>query len=499
MSDFTFNRSSSGTEEGEVRWREIVATIFRQKRLIATVTLAGIATVTVLTWFEPPVYRASAKILVQTQRARTPISASNARPTVDRMSDQEINAVVALLRSSSLVREVLEPHRAGLDTEEQRTTIGAVKDVMTFPMRLPGLLYRMLHRLPAPSPFDRLVQKTTSKINVSPFKRSHLIEVSYMSRDAEFAASFVNDLIQLYITRYALLSEHAAGQDFFRSQRQILGERLETAQSGLRGFREEQGTEIVGEDIENLREQLGTLELTRSEDHARMAELESREAFLMTEVTDNPVAAASEPRIASNPQVQFLQSRVLELEIKRSELLSFYAPGSRFLGDLERQIADTEKLKRSEEQRIVQVMLVETRSQLSTVRAHVASITEQIRGTQDKMIRVEDMSGEQEQLEQELAAARESYVTYLKKEEEARFSKALDESRIVNLSVAEPAEIPGEPLAAHQLETILLGAVLSMLLGVALAFARELLDPTVKSSAQAERLTGLPVITEIPS
>ncbi len=491
--------TSMHSADGEVQWREILGTVFRQKKLIATVTLAGLATVSVLTWFEPPIYRASAKLLVQTQRARIPLSPSEARPTVDRMSDQEINAVVALIKSLSLVREVLAPYQSELEGEEERTLIGLASDVITFPLRVPGILYRTLHGLPEPSPFDRLVQKTLAKIEVSAVKRSHLIEVAYVSRDPERAARFVNDLIRTYITRYASLSQAVAGQDFFRSQREILGKRLEDAQAELRAFREEVGTALASEDASAIREQLADLEKQRAEEQARLAELEAREAFLTHSVLSNPDAIGDEPQIAANPTVQFLKSRLLDLELERSEMLSRYAPGSQFLSDLERRIADTRRLKRKEEEAIVHLMIAETRSELATVRARVASLQERIRENQERLMRLENVSGEQARLEQQLAAARESYMTYLKKEEQARFSKALDESRIVNLSVAEPAETPTEPEGAHQLETILLGTILSLLLGIALAFLREQLDPTVKTRIQAERLTGLPVITEIPS
>ena len=40
--------------------------------------------------------------------------------------------------------------------------------------------------------------------------------------------------------------------------------------------------------------------------------------------------------------------------------------------------------------------------------------------------------------------------------------QALDESRVVNLTVAEPAEIPSDPEAARRFETILVGLLLSM-------------------------------------
>jgi len=43
------------------------------------------------------------------------------------------------------------------------------------------------------------------------------------------------------------------------------------------------------------------------------------------------------------------------------------------------------------------------------------------------------------------------------------------------------------------------GLVISLALGMGLAFLIDRMDPSVKSSLQAQRATGLPVLTEIPS
>ena len=40
--------------------------------------------------------------------------------------------------------------------------------------------------------------------------------------------------------------------------------------------------------------------------------------------------------------------------------------------------------------------------------------------------------------------------------------------------------------------------VVILILGILFAFLRDWIDPTVKGSYQAARLTGLPVISEIP-
>jgi len=463
------------------------------------VTAAGTLTIAALTWMQPPVFSAKATLMVRAQRARTVVSNVEGRPHVDRMSDSEVNAVATMLRSQSLVRELLEPHRSDFSaSDEERSVPGQIKDAITFPLRAPGIAYRMLHKLPEPSAFEQLVRKTSSQIDVTPVKRSNLIQVSYSSRDAEWAASFVNDLINSYITRYAAMEELAAGEDFFRSQRNILDRRVEEAQGALAAFRDEHGVILDADDEGGIREQLSTLEAIRSGEQTEVAELDARQRYLAG-LTKNAKAIAAEPRIAGSRSVQYLNSRMLELQIERSEMLSSYAATSIFIKDLDRQIGETASLKRREETAIVAQMRSETAAELGALQARIASVTAEIERSYTNLETISESEGEQAQLEQELTAARESYVTYLKKEEEARFSKALDDSRIVNLNVAEAAEVPTDPEAARQFETILVGILLSLALGIALAFAREQLDPNVKSSAEAERLTGLPVISEIPS
>ncbi|MEE8311288.1 MAG: Wzz/FepE/Etk N-terminal domain-containing protein [Candidatus Binatia bacterium] len=496
MSELSKNMSFSA--EAEIRWREIIATVYRQRRLIATVTVAGTVTVAALTWMQPPIYSAKATIMVRAQRARAVVTSAAGRPQVDRMSDQEVTAVATLLRSQSLVREVLRPHRAALEADEPEPTLAVrAKEIITLPLRVPGVAYRMLHQLPETSPFENWVHKTSARIEVTPIKRSNLIQVSYSSRNPEWAASFVNDLIQLYITRYARMEEMAAGEDFFRNQRNILDHRVADAQAALGAFREKHGVVLDADDETGIREQLGDLEAAVSTEQTKRAELTAREEHLQGLLHD--AAIGSEPRVAGSKSVQYLNGRLLELQIERSELLSSYAPTSLFISDIDRQIGETRALKRREERAIIDQMRTETRTDLSVLQARINALDSEIAEGHADLEKISRFEGEQGQLEQELKAARETYVTYLKKEEEARFSRALDESRIVNLNVAEPAEVPIDPEAAHRMETILVGVLLSLALGLGLAFVREQLDPTVKSSAEAERLTGLPVISEIPS
>jgi uncharacterized protein involved in exopolysaccharide biosynthesis len=98
-----------------------------------------------------------------------------------------------------------------------------------------------------------------------------------------------------------------------------------------------------------------------------------------------------------------------------------------------------------------------------------------------------------------VSTAKQSLGTYLKKEEDARFSNALDESRIVNVTVVDRATVPGMPLQSKRAMTILLGSIVSLAAGIGLAFVRDRLDPSVKGGSEAQRISGLPLLAEIPS
>lgn len=114
--------------------------------------------------------------------------------------------------------------------------------------------------------------------------------------------------------------------------------------------------------------------------------------------------------------------------------------------------------------------------------------------TRKALDRLDTVAAENSRLEQELAAANETYLTYTRKQEQAHLGSALDASWIVNAGVVEPAVVPERPVRSHGLVLILLAGVLSLSLGIATAFVLELFDPTIHGSRDAEAASGLPVL-----
>jgi len=78
--------------EQQIPWEEIASTIFRRRRLVIRVMLAGVVTVTLLAWLRPPAYKATGRLMVKAERAQMTVSPdANERSVVNRTTEEEIN------------------------------------------------------------------------------------------------------------------------------------------------------------------------------------------------------------------------------------------------------------------------------------------------------------------------------------------------------------------------------------------------------------------------
>jgi uncharacterized protein involved in exopolysaccharide biosynthesis len=495
--------------EQQIPWRELLAMLHRRQKFILQVFLAGFAVVAIGVWMQQPSYRASATLMVTSDRAQVVVSPDmNTRPTVERVTDQDMNSEVALIRSEALVREVLEPYWD--ETEALKVSLmSRVWSILTFPTRIPSLMYRKLHHLPPMDGLDGWVQDVTGNVGVGQIGKSNLIEVAYYSPKPEWAAEFVNKLVARHIERRAKLSQQSEARRFFEAQRDVLADKSRTAQAELEEFNHRQGVDsMTPEQRQTLRTRLDELQTLLVNSERELTEGTARVEFLQTEIKNYPRNIATESKIAQNQQ--YIKPKILDLELQRSELLSKYAPTSVKVRDIDRQIAEARRLMDSNRETLaettnainpayqnLEVDLAQTKAQMAAVGARVQALRTQVADHKAKVGHLDEVSSEQERLEQAVASAKESFLTYSKKEEEARFTTALDESTFVDLAVAETAKVPSVPEKTKQTLMLALGAVMSLVAGLALAFVRDRLDPSVKSAAEAKDVTGLPILAEV--
>ncbi len=490
-------------EEKPIPWRELLETVFRRHWLIAGTIGVGLLLGALAAALTPRVYRTGARIMLTAQALSGP------RQTA--MSERQVKAEISLLTSRSLIRSVIEEYRAE----------GKQPERVRYPLQEP--LQAISSKVSDLFGSEAMASTTTDvpvegrllrgRLQAAPITRTNVLAVAYDSHDPAWAAQFVNDLLRHHVTRIAELNEKASAGSFFEEQSGLLATRWQEAREALSVFQREQGASLLAGDETYLREVLSQFEADLAETETRRLELTAMSQYLTEEVRLLSKTITSESRVTENETVLYLNSRILELEIERSEALSRYRPTSVRIQALDEQIEQARDLLESKEtdtlseyvteenpaRRELKAQLLQIETELRGAAAKEAALQDQIADYRERLHLLERLGTELERLKGDVDNAKLAYQAVSKKEEEARLSRSLDQSGIVNVSILDPAEVPRRPLPRKTVFLVALGGAIGCVLGFILAFLKDWVDPSLKSSAQAYRLSGIPIIAEIPS
>ncbi len=492
-------------DEKPIPWRELAETIVRRRWVIVWATVAGMIVAAGLAATTPKRYRAVARALLTAQ--------AMSGPRQKAMSDRQIKAEISLLTSRSLSRAVIEDYKAkGKPREPVQFPLRKLASTVTFKIR--DVFGSEAHAAAPPATAEAPLSGKLlwGRLQAASIKHTNVIAVVYTGYDPKWSANFVNDLLKHHVARIAELNEKASAGSFYEEQSRLLAVRWQETREALSSFQREQGASLLAGDETYLRSVLSEFEASLAQTETRRLELAAMSGFLKEELELLPLRITSESRITENEAVGYLSSRILELEIERSELLSRYRPTSIRVTALDDQIEQAKKLletKQSETlaeyvteenpaRNSLKQQLLEIETELRGAAAKEAALQDQIFDYRDRLHLLEGLGTELERLKGDVANAKQAYQAYSKKEEEARLSSSLDSSGIVNVSIIEPAEPPKRAVPSKARGYIVIGCAAGFFLGVVLAFLRDWLDPSLKGSAQAYRLSGIPIIAEIP-
>ena len=198
-------------------------------------------------------------------------------------------------------------------------------------------------------------------------------------------------------------------------------------------------------------------------------------------------AAAPTDRIfieTSNPAMQKLQGTLSELQLERNNLsleVTDRHPRLQALDDRIREV-------RSEMRR-------EVAAQIAMLRNREEFLNRQIGDLQQKNRELPALELSLQRLQRE-AKTNDDLLALLKtKHQEALIKEA---EQIEEVSIVRPATEPDSPIGGESMNTILVGAVLGLSLGLVLAFVRETLDTSIGTIEDVEAYLGVPVLGVVP-
>jgi uncharacterized protein involved in exopolysaccharide biosynthesis len=468
--------------------RDVVTILFRQRwPMLITFVIVVLAAVMSGHW--APKYEAQMKIMVRRQRADAIVSPSANAPEAggDQVSEEYLNSEVELLNSEDLLRKVaqmsgLSGNLGGPNDHEDEVRTAAV------------------------------VRKLAKELDIKPLRKTNVISVSYANRDPKMAAGVLSALATAYMEKHLEVHRSSGELKFFDQQAAEYQQRLENAQENLTDFTKQ--THVV--DAESERDaalrQANDFDATAHQASTAIAETNKRISSLKQQLPDVPGRITTVKHTAANAALlQQLDSTLLNLQLKRVELLTKYQPTYRLVQEVDQQIAETEKAQADVRSQPIQDESTDQNPDYQWIQAELTKDKTELNGLQaraaEASFNADQFRRHAEQLEQEgvvqqgllqdAKTQQDNYLLYAHKREEARISDALDQRGILNVAVAEQPVVPalpnGSPLSAALVTFLLAGT-----LGLSTAFVFDLMDPSFRTPDEVTNYLGTPVLAALP-
>ncbi|HND55428.1 MAG TPA: hypothetical protein PLV92_23600, partial [Pirellulaceae bacterium] len=194
---------------------------------------------------------------------------------------------------------------------------------------------------------------------------------------------------------------------------------------------------------------------------------------------------------ATRQSIDLMRSQLYTLQVEEQRVRARFTADHPQVKALREQVQESEQLLRRQEARMEHSHSIELRSKVERTREQREEAIADLRSLNQS----ESKISEAERVVEQLATA---YRTYLTNREQARINGQLAEERITNVQVAQPPNLVLKHVSPKALINLSVGLVVALLGAVAVAFLSDILDHSIKSPDEAERLLGVPVLVTIP-
>lgn len=476
--------------------RDIAIVGFRHKRAILLsflAVLAGALAVGLL-W---PSYQSETELLLVRDRVDPIVSPSQSAPVIinNTVTDQEVNSEVELLKSTDVLRQVVLA--SGLD-------------------QTLSLSEMLRQAFGLSSAHEKKIQKAILKLRdalqIEAVDKSNVIKISYASTNSHLPARVLSALDAAYLQKHNAVHRPAGQYQFFEQQTERYRKQLAEAEVRLKEFSKQSrianpqlARDISLQKLSDYKVNLGQTQAAIAETEHRIKELENLGQTTAPRVT-------TQLRQADDAEVlQQLKTALLNLQLKKVELSTRYQPNYPLLQEVEQQLADTEAAIAKEEAKPLRDQttdqnpahswideeLVKASTDLRGYRAREAAIHALVRDNLESVLHLDQAGVAEQDLVRNVKAAEDEYLLYLHKREEARITDALDQSQILNVSIAEQPSTPLLPRMSPFLVGVI-GLVLASVVSCGTALTLEYTDRTFRTPAEVEGLLKVPLLAAVP-
>jgi capsular exopolysaccharide synthesis family protein len=320
---------------------------------------------------------------------------------------------------------------------------------------------------------------------------TRLIDVIARTRDPQVSTELANGYADEYLRMLLEQTTDAtkAASQFLVEEAGRLGEKMRLAEEAMQSFRE--------------RERAASLETMVKEAQMTIdqttADIQEAETFIRQLDADLAAVSGSGgstetllrlPSVGNDPRVAQLSAQITALEREMDEMTRRYRP--------DHPAFTATKTRLNALRGDLSQLAVEVVGQLETRRAQAETQLESLRkkraDAEQRLLEITGKSVEYNTLSRNLEADKALYDSVLARLKEVDVTSGLTDQSI---TIQERAMGAG-PVPSQTLKYIILGVFGGLAAGVALAFALNYLDPSLRTIDQVEQRTGVGVVASVP-
>jgi uncharacterized protein involved in exopolysaccharide biosynthesis len=466
-----------------------IEAFFRRKRIFFWTVFATLLITAVITLLTPKQYASEMKFLVQNTRGNVVLTPerTNSTGTPSDVTDTQVNSELEILHSHDVLDPIADPEWT-TDSQGERSP-------------------RMVLR------HEQLLRAFEKRFRTETVLRTNIINVSILADMPEKAKSDLEHLSAAYLAEHRRLQRPSGASGFFASEAERIRKDWDAASQKLVNFQR-------GHQVLSLKDREAVLEAQVTEHErdllATEAALKETDAKLSAgsrRLESLPMRQTTEQKTLPNPEsLGHLNTLLVELQNKRTALLTNYKEDDRAVRELDQQIAttnaalsDAARMNSHEETTDVdpawqQLHKDYEQAEISRqqIQAHRATVTSELSQLREEIAGLQGLTVQFNNLETQANRLKDNYELYSQKRDQAQIEDAMDEEKLMNVTVAQQPTLSYEVARPKRLTNILVGAVTSLILGLCVLYLSETSRNTIATPREFDRFSRHPLLATVP-
>ncbi|MDI6785911.1 MAG: GNVR domain-containing protein [bacterium] len=512
--------------------REYVRIIFKRRNMIVSLFLITMITVFIGNYIAKPVFISSAKILLEGPKGvDVPYTTG-----IKEFQKIEITQTQSMLMKST---EVLEKvvRALNLDKREEEITFkDKVRNIIRRIIRFPRYLYIQFRifidkliktyllkekaskeEVITPSNAEEEAKKKAilselkESIGIDSITNTDLISVSVTGSNPDLITQISNTLTRIYIQHSLdVKSEDAiTAYRFINDQVKIANEKLKRAEMDLERYKAMTGIISMPAEVSTRVKALADFEAALNQTHASRIEIESNANQIRKELTRVSNTTISGTTISRNPLIDAHKGRLVDLEVQLAGLRARYKDKHPEIISMKNRIEQVKESLKNEVKELVSSRisspnpiytnladrLINYETQAAALAARERALVVIVENYKAKLEGLSEKEMELTRLQRAVTLCETSCINLLQKQEDALLAEAL---KLTNIRIIEPAEVPKSPIKPKKTMNLMIGAIVSLLVGFGLCFFLEYVDHSMETPEAVYKYLRLPVLGSIP-